>query len=582
LLIQLEVGKEIFVLDARRIDKEIIKYILLIIKDSNKLCYGHSIKFDIKMIYTNFNVLLDNLYDTMLGETLINQGIGKQFYSYKDLVSKYSGVFVDKEERNSFIGYMGEITNEQINYAAIDVLYLREIKDKQLNILEKQKQLKIVNIEMENIAPLASMELNGVKPDQDKWKELSEYATIRTKELYKELLDLTFSKVDFSKFNSILEMTDTFRITDSTKTKKERDLLSSVKDQENIISFARNNINLNSHSQLLNILRFIGYNLESTNEKVLIKYKYDPIIDLILLYREFDKKRSTYGDNLISELNPKTNRLHAEYNQLGTVTGRYSVSRIHQIPHDKSYRKGFISDDNYFILTSDYNQQEYRLCGSISGEERIIESYKLGYDMHITTASLIYKIPIKDVTSEQRVVGKTINFAIIYGVSKWGLAKNLGISQDEAEDLLSLYWKGYPILYRFKSDIEDIILTKKYSVTPYGRKRFFEDRTFFEDEKDRKRYLSRIRREGFNHIIQGCGADIIKLAENKVYYENPFDNKLRLYLQSHDEIVIEGMKGKEKEIEEFVVSCMLEVEQPLLGDIPAKVNTIISDSWEKG
>jgi DNA polymerase-1 len=579
LLLQIATSQNIYVLDIRKLDKDLINYVISLIKDSNKRVVAHNAKFDLKIIFNNTKELLTNVYDTMIAEVLINQGVGNQYYSYEYLVEKYIGVAVNKKIRESFIDYEGEITNEQINYASEDILYLKTIKESQVKQLHEQKQITTLDLESKLIPTVISMELNGVKIDENYWRELILENTEKLKNSKEELINYIVKNMNFKKYENVLDLADSLSI--PVKTKKDRQALLEISSEFSEMWF-RENFNVGSTYQLRKVLNLLGISVDSTGEKVLapFKNKYE-VVDLILKFREYEKQVSTYGENLLVEKHPLTERWHFEYNQLGTYTGRFSVSRMQQIPHEQRFRRAFVARENYSILSSDYSQQEYRLAGALTGEPRIIEAYLLGKDMHTSTASLVYKVSMDSVSSEQRQRAKSINFAVLYGTTAWGLSYNLGISSNEAEELLNLFYSGYPRFKEYKEHAENMIWKLKYSTTPCGRKRYFNDMKSYMDIKEYDKYMRKVKREGWNHMIQGWGADITKIAMNNIFYENPFNSGLYLYNQAHDEIDLEILDDLQKDISRFVEDCMLKAEQPFLKEIPAKVDYRVLKYWSK-
>ena len=580
LLLQLEMLDDIFVINVPVIGLDFIRDLINFIDSSNKLVVGHNVKFDVKVLYNTTGILLKNLYDTMLGEVLTYNGVGIQYPSLKDLIKKYFNVEIDKDIRETFINFSGSFSNEQLIYAGLDVKYLRKIREIQLNKLKEQKQLKIENIESRLIAPVCSLELNGVLIDSELWNQNIESAKSSVEKVKQEILNYIVSKIDYSKYNNLLELVDKIGI--PLKTKKIRDELVLIKDFSCVDGWLKDNINISSPKQLLNIFGLLNeISLKATNEKELKFYSDNPLVKMILDYREYLKKITTYGKNVLDEIHPLTNRFHTDYNQLGTYTGRFTVSRLHQIPRDNLYRKCFIARPGYKIVTADYNQQEYRLAGALTGDKRIINSYKMGLDMHAATASLLYHTDIKNITKEQRNRGKSVNFATLYWSSASGLTYNLGVSLEEAQEIITTLRKGYPRFFEFREYAGEMIWKHKKAITPLGRIRFFPDKVLFNSSDEYDKYVRKVKREGFNHMIQGWGADITKMAINNIFYKNPYGDKLKLYLQLHDEIDTEVDENQAEEIARFVNDCMLEVEQPQLGEIPAKVSYVISNSWEK-
>lgn len=581
LLIQLELNDKIFIADVLKLKNNFVKDLISYLYDAKKIVIGHNIKFDIKVLFNQTGILLENLYDTMIGEVLTYNGVGNQYPSYKDLVEKYFNITIDKDVRKTFENHTGNFTNEQLIYSALDVKYLKGIRNFQLDKLREQKQLIIEYIESRLIAPVSSMELNGVLINRDLWVRNINHAEESLVSTENKILDYIFNNIKYDKFNSLLELVDFLRI--PAKTKKLRGELDLIKDFSASQKWLRDNYKISSHSQLLPVLNYFGVKVTSTNEKVLKPFENsNELVKLILEYRESNKKITTYGDNVLEEVHPKTGRLHVDYNQLGTYTGRFTVSRLHQIPREQKYRECFIAKPDFKIITADYNQQEYRLAGALTGDKRIIESYQMGLDMHTSTASLLYKLSLKEITKEQRNKGKSINFATLYWSSVYGLAYNLNISIQEAEEIISTLEKGYPTFFEFREYAGEMIWKHKKAVTPLGRVRFFPEKNLFTDAKEYEKYIRKIKKEGFNHMIQGWGADITKMAMNNIYYENPFGDNVKFYIQLHDEIDTEVYAGNVNDIANFVEDGMLKAEQPQLKEIPAKVEYIISDNWVKG
>jgi DNA polymerase I-like protein with 3'-5' exonuclease and polymerase domains len=577
LLLQIEANSNIYVLDIRKLNYDDYHYLISLIKDSGKRVLFHNSKYDMKVIYNNTGELFTNVYDTMIAEVLINQGVGKQYYSYAELVEKYLGITIDKEVRSTFIDYDGPITNEQINYSAIDVRYLRDLKKLQVNILAQQRQSYTLDLESQLIPVVATMELNGVQIDEVNWRELS----IKNKEnliIQKEqLLDTIVSRVDFKKFTDAYQLSGMFKI--PVKTKKAVE--STTQTTDNLDVWFRNNLNLNSPAQVLMALNICGIPVKKTGEKELNRYKGDAVVDGLLLYREYEKNFTTYGENFLQEKHLLTKRYHFEYNQVGTYTGRFSVSRMQQIPRDKNVRRCFIARDDFSICTADFSQQEYRLAGALTGDRRIIESYLMGKDMHTATGGVVYKVSIDAVTPDMRQNAKSVNFALLYDSTVGGLAYNLNINMNEAEELVKLLNASYPTFIEYREYAKKTIWEKKMATTPLGRKRYFEDIKYFNDINERDRYKRRVMREGWNHMIQGWGADITKISMNNIFYENPFGDSLRFYNQAHDEIDLEILTALSKDIAEFSKDCMLRAEQPQLGEIPAAIDYKILPYWSK-
>jgi DNA polymerase-1 len=434
---------------------------------------------------------------------------------------------------------------------------------------------------MELIPIVIKMELNGILLDKDKWlsleKKAQERRIVLEDEIKRELLTIIPS--NFS--NALLLAED---ICIPVKTKKLSRLLESITATDYINQWIYENLNLNSNKQMLTILqKYVDSKIENTNEKTLENFKQYPIITTLLEYRECNKKITTYGEEFLKDIRPEDGRIHCEFNQLGTASGRFSSSKpnLQNIPSEVEYRHCFVAPAGKLILSVDYSQQEYRLMGAMSGDEFIINAYKNGSDFHAISASIYYQKELKNVTKEERNFGKTLNFASGYGANKYGLAYNLKLTVDDAERYLDKVFEKLTTLSKFKEAFENQVCKKHFARTAFGRIRYWENKTLFTDGNEAYRYERKLKKEGYNHLIQGTGADITKLAMIKIDNENPFGDKLKIVLQEHDEIVCEVVEDITEEAREFVSYCMCQVFQPILGEIPAVVESVLAKEWSK-
>lgn len=576
LLFQVMINGTIYIFDLRKLSNEHLRYILNTLMLSKTECVFHNTKFDIKFLYHNTGIWMNNVFDTMNCEVLINAGVGKSLYSLEDLAIKYCGIQLDKEVRKQFFT-ADTMTEQMLQYSAMDVKVLEEIYEKQFEIITQAKENKVLDLEMKLIPVVAKMEYDGVLIDADKWRLLTETEAARLSSLEVEIKDEILSRL--GNFSNALDMADALKI--PVKTKRDRAMLESILDSKMALEWANEKFNLGSYIQLPTALNLIGIPVASADKKELKKYSKEQVIKLLLERSESQKRISTYGMNIIEQIHSISGRIHTEFLNMGAATGRFSSTNpnLQNIPNAAGYRESFISSQDYSWLSLDYSQQEYRLTGSVSKEQRIIDAYIAGADMHTATASLLYKVPFGEVTKEQRGRGKTVNFAILYGSSEYGLQRNLGISIDEAREIISAFNSGYPTLYAFKTSAEDMIMKLGYSITPLGRRRYNKAKPVYMDSREYMSYMSSVKREGFNHIIQGGGADIVKIAMVNIYNNNPFGDKFRMLIQVHDEINAEAHDSIAEDAKEFMLEEMLKAEQPFLGDIPAKVDFKIGKCW---
>ncbi len=583
LLMQAKLGNTTYIFDTRKLGDKVCRYIIQIIKDSNKVLVGHNIKFDLKMLYTNYGELLTNVYDTMLGEILITNGLAKgedRYFSLNDLTEKYLGVHLDKKIRENF--YKNErpiITEEELIYSAEDVEYLLAIRSIQIEKLSEQKQEKVVDLEMRVLPVICSMELEGVLLDKDIWLKLGGESVKELEKLRKELVDEIFEKVLAKQFNNALELADYLMITDGAKTKKDRKELEQITEIDFVIDRIKELFNLNSNKQMLNLLNNVyGIPIDGTNEKIINKFELgNPIITKILKYREFAKNVSTYGDSFLQHIHPETGRIHTEFNQLGMVSGRISSSKpnLQNIKRESEYRSAFVSRPGKKLIAVDFSQEELRLMAVIAQVKGMIEAYNNDIDLHLKTGASLFKIDLDSVTKEQRRIGKTMNFAVGYGSTEYGLFKNFGVPMDEGRKYLKLFYgEVYPEIQKCKNEVGGMILKLGWSTTLLGRKRYFDIPVFFPGGyREKERLEASIIREGFNHIIQGTGAEVLKKSLIDIYYENPFGDGLKILIQVYDEIVCEVDDEIVDEALPFIVNIMVENERKYLKDVvPAVVD----------
>lgn len=585
LLIQIKIGGDIYILNRGSLGIRFAQNILSLIKEKNIKCVGHNIKFDTKMLRADTGIELTNLYDTMIAEAILNAGIGDKYYSLGTVVNKYCNVVLEKDTRTEFISlnHQSCFTEQQIMYSALDVLYLFDIRERQTEAIHKEGLQTILELEMDVLPCVADMEFAGIPLDPEHWNGLIELSKKSMTEKSVVLKNLILDTIDLSKYENALQIIDELAIREGAKTKRDRSALEKISDPLVIRDWLITNFNMGSSPQLVKALNLCGIKTKSTNEKIINKLPKHPIIDAIIDFREVKKQFESYGYNVLELINPVTKRIHTDYFQLGTVTGRFSSSNpnLQNLPRKGGYREGFISSPGKTLLSMDYSQQEFRLAGATSNEPKIIEAYKQGHDMHTATAAIHFNKRLEDVTSEERNIGKTMNFAILYGTTAWGLKKNFNISTEDAEQMLKKFYDGYPVLSSFMNKSQEKILELGYSITPMGRKRYFSSPPLFCTPQEIERIEAQTKREGYNFIIQGGGADVTKLAMVKIYRENPFGKKFQLLLQVHDEVVAEVDDDIIEQAVEFMSYCMKEVFQPFLGEIPAKVDYKLGKRWSK-
>lgn len=581
ILVQINTGKNIWILDAREIPNRDLTYLMGLIKDSKKKVIGHNLSFDLKFIYHATKELLTECYDTMLAEQIIFSGLNHKFSSYEELVSKYCNEILNKTVRNSFVNFSGRITEEQLVYAALDVKYLFDIKRSQEDVLQNLDQMHILNLESSLVPIFSKMEYDGIYLDKQQWKDNSDKEKLLLEQRGEDLIDHCLKNLPVDKVKTVLDVADLLSI--PHKTKRLTEELESLSSNYSY-QWVKDNLNLDSHPQMKAVLNnLFGLGVESTNEDTLRRFEHVEVVKLLLAYRESSKRVSTYGDQfIIKHIHPITGRIHTRWNQL-VSTGRISSSNpnLQNQPKEASFRSCYKAKDGYLLITADYSQAELRLLGAVSKEPVFIESFLKNEDIHKKSAAGVYGVSIDDVTSEQRKIGKALNFGLNYGITKYGLNRKFGIPMDVGEELVYKYFNTLKYVRLFIDMAGSAVLSKKFSITPFGRKRFFNIPVIFNDIKAEEKYIAAIKREGVNHIIQGGIADAIKLAMLSIFIKNPFGNDLNCLLQVHDELVYEVKEDLVDQAMIFVQKEMQDALQPFLKDIPAVVDISIGKSWGK-
>lgn len=346
--------------------------------------------------------------------------------------------------------------------------------------------------------------------------------------------------------------------------------------------------NLNSPKQLSHVL-FEKLKLPvikktktglSTDEGVLMRLaESHPIPALILDYRQLSKLKSTYIDALPKLINPKTKRLHASFNQTGTETGRLSSNNpnLQNIPIrtelGREIRKAFVArSKEYLIISADYSQIELRILAHLSGDKNLIKAFKNGQDIHTFTAALIFDVKEDQVTAEMRNSAKRVNFGIIYGISAFGLSKDLDISQEEAKEFIDKYFDRYPSVKEFMDNEIKKAGKNGFVLTLLNRRRYLPD-----IKSSNMSIRQMAERQAINTPVQGSAADLIKLAMINIQEElekNSFKSKMIITV--HDELVFDVF---DKEKDDMVKLIRDRMENPLSLSVPIKATIKAGKNW---
>jgi DNA polymerase-1 len=417
-----------------------------------------------------------------------------------------------------------------------------EMKSAYKDLLDKYEDNKVIKLENEILPVVIKMEENGICLDK--------------KQLEKDLETL----------------------------QKERESV-----QNKIFELAGHEINVNSPKQIGELL-FVERQLSgarktktgafSTDERTLRDLiDLDPIIPLILEFRELDKIIGTYLSPLPDYIYPLDGRVHATFDQIGAVSGRFASRNpnIQNIPKGEFYgvniRNAFRAVDGYSLVSFDYSQQELRILAALAEEDTMLEYYNTGRDVHILTASQLFEVDEDKVTKEQRNVGKTVNFSIIYGISVFGLSDRLKISREVADTFIKKFYEAYPKIRIFMDQVLNDAKTTGYTETVLGRRRYNEM-----IKSNNRNLRAAAERELFNFIIQGSAADIMKMVLTKIdeCCGDSIDNKL--IAQIHDEYLFE-CKNTSDNIDLFVRKIYHIMKDVYDMGVEFKVEANIGERW---
>ena len=436
----------------------------------------------------------------------------------------------DEIEFDELSAYIGDILN------TVNGVYPK-MEEK---LKETEMDGLFYHVEMPLVEVLGSMEYIGMKVDKDQLNELKEKFTTIINELENEIFELAGEP-----FN-----------------------INSPK-QLGVVLFEKLGLPVIKKTKT-------GY---STNAEVLEKLRdKHEIIDKITEYRQIVKLNSTYVEGLLKIINPKTGRIHSSFNQTITTTGRISSTEpnMQNIPvkteMGRDIRKVFVADENCKLVDADYSQVELRVLAHMSGDENMIDAFKHGEDIHSKTASQIFDVDIKDVTSKQRIEAKAINFGIIYGKTDFGLSQDLNIPVATAKAYIDSYFNKYPKIKEFMDEAVESATETGYATTILNRRRYI-------PEIKASNFIVRNQGKRFamNAPIQGSAADIIKVAMVNVYNKLKENNmKSRLILQVHDELIVEAVY-EELEMAEKIVREEMENAQSM--DVKLDVDLNTGDSW---
>ena len=488
---------------------------------------SNDLKFDIKVLNRKKITILGDIFDIKLAHYLINPDISHDLIN---LSNNYLNVSVNKK------------FEELKDYEVSCLTY--KLKNLLKSDLEKFNQIKLYNeIEIPLLKTLAKMEIEGINLDVKFLKKLSERTTNELEDITKEIYELAGEEFNISSPKQLGEVLfDKMKITNKPKKTKTGQY--------------------------------------STSEEVLneLSSKSD-LVKLVLKFRSISKLLNTYINSLPKQLDKYTNRIHTEYVQTVASTGRLSSinPNLQNIPirtnRGREVRKAFIArNKDYFLMAADYSQIELRIIASLSNEENMINAFKKNEDIHASTASAVFNVPINQVSKEQRSNAKVVNFGIIYGVSAFGLSNQTKLNRTESKELIEKYFEKYPKLKQYINNQISFARNNGYVETVLGRRRYLKD-----INSQNSVVRGAAERNAINAPVQGSAADIIKIAMINIQKKLSKGNyKSKMLLQIHDELVFDVFKP---ELNEMIELTKNEMEKAFEINVPLTVDLNYGLNW---
>lgn len=563
-----------YVIDTRYCD-------ILPLKDNLErlLVVGQNLKFDYKFLKFH-GIELNNIYDTFLAECCITNGQQDRELGLAALAMKYCNITLDKSVRNQFIDLNGlPFTEKQIVYGVGDVTCLSEIKEKQeLKIKELDIEDWVTN-EMQACLPLADIEYNGMGFNNTAWLELADKAELNTLTYEAELDELVRKEPRLSKF---------------VKKEIQANMFAGIEEG---FSHGRDiNIKWSSPPQVDLVFKALGLELDSTGERFLSKYQQEfPIVKKFIDYKKQAKLVSTYGRDFLKYINPNTNRIHTSFWQILDTTrvssGDKHSPNMQNIPAKVEYRNCFIPRNGYKMVSCDFSGQELRLTAHGSKEPLWVEAFNKGEDLHSNVASMVFNIPLDSVKDKPdflrgksyRDAAKTVNFGLVYGMSKFKLADTLSIKVDDADMIIKGYFKATVKLNEFLGSCRVYGMKYGYirSFKPYSIIRYFPN--WKESGMDFKE-IGVIERASMNTPIQASGGQMTKralvLLRNYIK-QNNLSKDIYIVMTVHDQIDCEVREDLVQSWSTIQKSIMEEAGREIIKNVPVLSDITISDSWTK-
>lgn len=540
-LIQLATPQASFIIDCFRCATGHLKPVLDLLASPRPIKIAHNAKFDAKFLMRHCGVRLNGIFDTILASQLVSAGDENHRHSLEAVANRYLDLQMDKTAQTS--DWSRELSEYQLEYAARDAQVLLPLRERLLERLGGMDLLLAAEIEFDCVLSIAALELAGVYLDAERWRDLVSHIRVEHDRVAEELhRELDASSPQISLFGG-----------------------------------AAGRINLDSPAQIKGALARIGIQVEDTREWTLSKLaRKHPILETLLQYRHLSKNLSSYGEGMLDYINPATGRIHADFRQIGTPTGRITTSSpsLQQIPHTADYRSCFRAPAGRKLVVADFSQIEMRILADFARDEALLAAFDSGADLHRMTAAQMFGVPLDQVTPRQRESAKGLNYGLVYGMGAEGLAGRIESSVKEAEALIERYFTAYSGVERWLNNAADAAVRERRARTASGRLWIFHL-----DPNDRAQ-LGALKRIGKNAPIQGSASDIFKRAMT-LLDRALLSRDAQIVNSIHDEIVVECDESIAEDVKQIVVRKMIEGAKEFLPRVPVEVEAVVSDAWLK-
>lgn len=653
-------------------EKQIVKNYL----ESDRLFLGWNLMFDLTFLYVQ-GIYPKHIWDGMIAEQLLYLGYPAQMRekSLKAAAWNYLNINIDKTVRGKIIN--DGLTTEVVIYAAGDVTYIEDIKEKQDIEVEKQGMKLAVELECEFVKSLAYFKYCGVHLDITKWKakmakdqakldkaisKLNAWVVAWDKENPHNGYDIQYPELKYPRYSADYPNEVKRLIKDGYKRFPQEDLQTPdgkvdaykkvIKNQFTQIDTQGDLftgfdtepkcvVNWSSQKQVIPLFELLGINVETFDKKtkqkkksieanVLKPQKNDfPIIPIFLEYQEAAKVVSTYGQNWLNAINPKTGRIHADFHSIGTDTARVSSGggvwklNMQNLPHDPETRACFTSEEGNAWLSADYQSQESRIIASVSKDEKMIDLFEHGCgDVHSLVAYMSYPniIPrdtkiedIKKLYHNWRQKAKSIEFAINYGGDYNTISKNDGIPVEEAKEIYDNFMEGFPGIKRYQDYCRAAVMRDGYILLNpltghrahiYDAEELKETRNkmqepgFWEYYQNARRrnpqdeivqevrhYMQRkaaSEKQSINYRIQNRGAMCFKLSSIKLFnwiVDHKLIDKVKMCVPAHDEFNLECPAAIKEQVGKVLIDCMIAGGKPFCPNVFLGADIDINDHW---